>query len=85
MEEEARKILLEVLGIEATDICDTLSVNAIPQWDSASHIGLMLELESRWQIEITEAAIIQCATFKGLTAFLSSLPRCATATSNKVI
>jgi acyl carrier protein len=73
MDEEARKILSEVLGIPATEICEALAINTVPQWDSASHIGLMLELESRWRIEITENVIIQCATFRGLSAFIGSL------------
>lgn len=47
------KIFAEVFIIPEASITDSLTLNAIPSWDSLAHILLIVRLEESYQIELT--------------------------------
>jgi len=72
MFEKIKAILGEVLQVEPQNILPDLRMNDIAQWDSLTHVNLMLFLEQEYGIEISEDVIIQCTSVPGIVDVVSS-------------
>jgi acyl carrier protein len=52
-----------VLEIEQDEVCDELSYSQHPKWDSMSHMMLVAELESQFDIMLDTDDIIDMSSF----------------------
>ncbi len=50
------------LGIERSDVVDTLQYQSIPEWDSISHMVLIAELEDAFDISIDTDDVIDMSS-----------------------
>jgi citrate synthase len=64
--QEIQQIMAEVLSVPVDAITRELKFNDIREWDSLNHVNLMLALEERYGIEITEDSIIKCTSVEGI-------------------
>ena len=62
-EEELRQVLADVLDLEASAIMETASIDTIEQWDSLKHLNLVLALEERFGVTLTEAQVVQILSY----------------------
>ena len=53
MDSRFRATFEAVLGIDGSRLTDSDSPRSIPQWDSVTHLQLMLALESEFSIEFS--------------------------------
>jgi acyl carrier protein len=61
VELRVKELVSEALQIPISQASEELSFGDIPQWDSMGHMGIMLLLEERFNLEI-EASIISTLT-----------------------
>ena len=52
----------EALGIEASLVVDQLGYQSIPEWDSISHMVLISELETAFEVEIDTDDVIDMSS-----------------------
>ena len=57
-EEKLRKILAKVLLLEESEVSDNLSRKDIEAWDSLAHLMLISEVESAFQVMISDDDIV---------------------------
>jgi len=62
-EEELRQVLADVLHLEASAISETASIDTIEQWDSLKHLNLVLALEERFGVTLTEEQTVQILSY----------------------
>ena len=60
------QIVAAVLGVGAAQLNDELSYQSIHQWDSLSHVDLMLALEKHYQCKIDQDLMTELVTLKAL-------------------
>jgi citrate synthase len=56
---EVHALIAEVLGIDIDRVSEDLAFGKVPEWDSLSHVNLMLALEARLGVEIGTDQIIE--------------------------
>ncbi|KTA83536.1 acyl carrier protein [Aeromonas salmonicida] len=59
---QLEQIFSEALGIPLEQICDTLSYQGIPQWDSVAHMGLIGQLEDHYGVLLDTDDIIDMSS-----------------------
>ncbi|MGY3893993.1 acyl carrier protein [Aeromonas enterica] len=59
---QLEQIFSEALGIPLEQICDTLSYQGIPQWDSVAHMGLIAQLEDCYGVLLDTDDIIDMSS-----------------------
>jgi citrate synthase len=62
------EVVASTLGIPVHRVTDELSYNSIREWDSLSHVNLMLALEKILDIEIDEDMMVELTTVKAIRA-----------------
>lgn len=62
-EDTIKKIFSDVIGIEESEISDSIAYNSCESWDSLVHLELINELEDRFDIEFEMDDIIAMETF----------------------
>jgi acyl carrier protein len=62
-EEDLRQVLADILDLEASAINETASVDTIKQWDSLKHLNLVLALEERFGVTLTEEQTVQILSY----------------------
>ena len=55
---------IESFSIDEGALGDNLEYNAIPEWDSVGHMGLIAELEEAFDIEMEMDDIIDFSSYK---------------------
>jgi acyl carrier protein len=63
-EEQLKQVLADVLDLEASAIGETASVDTIEQWDSLKHLNLVLALEERFGVTLTEEQSVQILSYR---------------------
>lgn len=63
-EEQLKQVLADVLDLEASAIGETASVDTIEQWDSLKHLNLVLALEERFGVTLTEEQTVQILSYR---------------------
>lgn len=67
-------ILMEVLaaelGVESEIITDDLKYNSIPEWDSTSHMIIVLALEDRFNVEFESDDIVNMTSLPKIRQML---------------
>lgn len=52
----------EALGIETSQVIDSLTYNTIPEWDSTAHMILIAELENQFDVMLDTEDIIDMSS-----------------------
>ncbi len=60
--EQLHDIIAGALSVSVSKIDDQLSYQGIPEWDSMSHVSLISELESNYQISIEMEDALEMST-----------------------
>jgi acyl carrier protein len=63
-EEQLKQVLADVLDLEPSAIGETASVDTIEQWDSLKHLNLVLALEERFGVTLTEEQTVQILSYR---------------------
>ncbi|HEY0062242.1 MAG TPA: citrate/2-methylcitrate synthase [Telluria sp.] len=64
--QDVDQIVAAVLGLNPAELNDELSYQSIHQWDSLSHVDLMLALEKQYQCKISQDLLTELVTVKAL-------------------
>ena len=65
-----KQIFVEELGIEETSFAEDLSYNSIPEWDSASHMVIIISIEQRYDVSFDSDEIVAATSVAKLRAIL---------------
>jgi acyl carrier protein len=63
MPEKLKNAFVRALGIDKELVVDTLAYQSIPQWDSITHMILISEIESEFDISIETDDVIDMSSF----------------------
>ena len=63
MKKSLAQIFAESLAIDSALVCDELSYQGIPQWDSVAHMTLIAALEDEYEIMLDTDDIIDMSSF----------------------
>ncbi len=72
MRETLKGLFVKELGIKADDFADDLTYNSIPEWDSASHMSLILAIEERFSLTLESDDIVAMTSIPKILAILKS-------------
>ena len=62
MDSRFREVIEAVLGIDASKLSDSDSPQTIPQWDSVTHLQLLLALEGEFGVQFSPEEMAQLST-----------------------
>lgn len=67
------ELVSEALQIPISQVSEDLSLGDIPQWDSMGHMGIMLLLEERFNLEIDTSILNTLTSIPAICAFLEKM------------
>jgi citrate synthase len=70
MQNDLDELIATTLKIPQEQLSDTLEYGSIQQWDSLSHVNLMLRLEDAYGIEIDEDTMIELTSVRAIRDFV---------------
>ena len=59
MTERVKRVLSQVFGVPIEAIADDASPDSLEQWDSVTHLNLVLALEEEFSISLTDEQIVE--------------------------
>ena len=62
-EERLKRVMGDVLKIEASEVNDDTSVDTVEEWDSLRHLNLVLALEQEFDISFTEEQTVEILNY----------------------
>lgn len=62
MDRRFREVIAAVLGVDAGAISDSDSPRTLPQWDSVTHLSLLLALEEEFGVQFSPDEMAQLST-----------------------
>ena len=62
-EDRLRRVMSDILKIEASNINEETSVDTVEEWDSLRHLNLVLALEQEFDISFTEEQTVEILNF----------------------
>ncbi|MDP3920138.1 MAG: acyl carrier protein [Candidatus Omnitrophota bacterium] len=72
-EDRLCRVLAEVFGVPAEQINEDSSPDTIENWDSASHINMILSLESEFDVKLTPEHAMEMLSVKLIRMILEEL------------
>lgn len=69
-EQKVHEVMAAALGVPVAYITDELAYQGIPEWDSVSHIHLIGELESAFNIAIDMEDVLEMSSVAKVKAVL---------------
>ena len=69
-EEKIKRIFSEVIGMDESEVNDSIAYNSCESWDSLVHLELINELEDAFDIELEMDDIIAMETFGKINEIL---------------
>jgi len=73
MEERLKEIVAKVLLIDKAKINDEMSREDMEEWDSMAHLMLVSEIESAFEVMISDDDIVEIQTFGDIKKVLRKL------------
>ncbi|MDF1507842.1 acyl carrier protein [Robertmurraya sp. DFI.2.37] len=61
--QKLKVIFAEALGIEESQVTDTLAYNTIPEWDSVAHMALVAEIDDQFDIMLDTDDVLDLSSF----------------------
>lgn len=71
--EEVRALMAEVFKLDPAEIGPDFSFGDIPAWDSLGHMDLLMTLENRYGIQLSEETIAQLTSLQAVCQHLDRL------------
>ena len=62
-EGELKQVLANVFGIDVRTIDEATSVDTVGEWDSLKHLNLVLAIEERFNVTLTEEQTVQILSY----------------------
>ena len=70
-EEQINNILKSVLNVSDDDISKDLGIHDVDNWDSLTHMSLIVEIENNFNIELTGDEIAEMVSFGKIKEILN--------------
>ncbi len=64
LHEKLKNAFIQALGIDENIVRDSLAYQSIPQWDSITHMILISEIESAFDISLETDDVIDMSSFE---------------------
>ncbi len=74
MPDQLRELVANALRVPEDEITDESEFGVIPTWDSVNHIGLMLSLESEYDVTIPDEHVVALTTYRAIREYVAQLP-----------
>lgn len=71
MEEKINKILVNVLKVPLDNVSENLSMDDIDNWDSLSHMNLIVAIEDEFEIELSGDDIAEMINFNTIRSIIT--------------
>lgn len=62
-EDNLKQVLADVFGIDPKTINEATSVDTVKAWDSLKHLNLVLALEEKFKVSLTEEETVQILSY----------------------
>ncbi len=62
-EGKLKEVLADVFGLELCAINETTSVDTVKQWDSLKHLNLVLAIEEKFNVTLSEEQTVQILSY----------------------
>ncbi len=62
-EDKLKQVLANVFSVDVRTIDETTSVDTVEQWDSLKHLNIVLVLEEKFNVTLTEEQTVQILSF----------------------
>lgn len=72
MEEKLKKVFVSVFGISEKSITDDTSIETLENWDSLSHMNLIVALEESFSVEFEEDEFVSMTSFRAIKEIIGS-------------
>ena len=59
MKDRVKKVISQVFGVPTEAIADDASPDTLEEWDSVTHLNLVLALEEEFDISLTDEQIVE--------------------------
>lgn len=70
--EEVRKIVAEVLDVDAATLSPDDSRETLEAWDSIAHLNIIMSLEASFDLDIDLEHAMDLASIQGIVSYLSA-------------
>jgi acyl carrier protein len=67
-----KEIFVKELGLKPDDFQDDLTYNSIPEWDSASHMSMILAVEEKFDLALESDDIVSMTSVGKILTILES-------------
>jgi citrate synthase len=64
-------VVAQTLSLAPEKITDALTFGSVPEWDSLTHVNLMLALEAAFGVSIDEDAMVELTSLGAIRSFLA--------------
>ena len=65
-----KQVLADVFGVDVGTINETTSIDTVEEWDSLRHMNLVLALEAKFDITLTEEQTVEILSYPLIKAVL---------------
>ena len=72
MKAALKEIFVSELGVKPEDFRDDLTYNAIPEWDSASHMSMIMAGEEKFGLTLESDDIVNMTSIEKIVATLKA-------------
>lgn len=62
-EQKLKKAFIEALGIDESQVVDSLTYNSIPEWDSIAHMALIAEIDDVFDTMLDTDDVLDMSSF----------------------
>lgn len=66
VEETIKSIMVELLGVDVSDIEDDSAIGDLPNWDSLNHLRIIAEIEKTFNFQFTPDVLMDIEDFSDL-------------------
>lgn len=67
-----QEIFVTELGLKPQDFVDELAYNSIPEWDSASHMAIILAIEEKFNLALESDDIVAMTSVRKILDLLET-------------
>jgi acyl carrier protein len=69
-EADLRQVMADVFGMDPDEIHEDASIDTVDAWDSLKHLNLVLALEERFGVSMTEQETVEILNYELIRAVL---------------
>jgi acyl carrier protein len=65
-----RRVVADVLGVDAATLSDDSNPDTVPSWDSLAHLNLVVALEQEFGVALSPDDVLEMMSMKLITLIL---------------